>query len=70
MASIREAISSFVLPADLNSIVAALLNFTASLTFPKSWELPLTSMATTLAVSEYEVRVASAAAMISCWISF
>ena len=52
MASIREAMSSLVLPALLKSIVAALLNFTASSTFPNSSELPLTSMETTLAVSE------------------
>ena len=69
MASISEAISSLVLPALLNNIVAALLNFTASSTLPKSWELPLMSMDTTLAVSEYEVLVASAAAMICSWIS-
>ena len=69
MASINEAISSFVLPALLNSIVAALLNFTASSTLLNNSELPLTSIATTLAVSEYEVLVASAASIICCWIS-
>ena len=52
MASISEAISSLVLPALLNSIVAALLNFTASSTLPNSSEFPFTSIETTLAVSE------------------